>query len=181
VKVPSGAVLLALALPLAAAAPARTPTPKPPLDFSGTWELDERASLNVSPKMKGALLVVEQHGDRIRIAPGPQGPGKLNLAADEIVLDGRSYEKNVGGARGITSARWSADGQALELNITAEPTEKRGRAVQTVRWTLSRDRSTWVRETHTTYEGRQTTSRLVFRRQTKPPPAKKPSPPPAKK
>jgi len=154
-----------LALP-AAAAPGPTPTPKPPLDFSGTWLLDERASISVSPKMKGAVLIVEQKGDRIRISPGPQGPGKIYLVADELVVDGQSYEKNVGDAKGIATARWSADGKALELVVTSEPTDKRGRAVQTARWTLSADRSTWVRETRTAVDGKQSGTRLVFRRQT---------------
>ena len=174
------AVLLGWALS-AAAAPSPTPSPKPPLDFSGTWQLDERASLNVSPKMKGALLVVEQRGDRIRITPGPQGAGKIYIAADELVADGQPYEKSTGGAKGVVTARWSADGQALELNVSAEATDKHGRAVQTARWTLSRDGTTWVRETHAIAEGKESSSRLVFRRQAAQPPAKTPSPKPAPK
>ena len=173
------AAWLALALPMAAA-PSPTPSPKPPLDFSGTWNLDERASINVSAKMKGAVLIVDQRGDRIRISPGPQGPGKIYLAADELVVDGQAYEKSVGGAKGVATARWSADGQAMELTITAPATEGHSQAVQTARWSLSRDGSTWVRETRTVVDGKGTASRLVFRRQTAPP-AASPPPKPAKK
>jgi hypothetical protein len=173
------AVGLALALPMSGT-PSPTPSSKPPVDFSGTWQLDERASINVSPKMKGALLIVEQRGDRIRISPGPQGPGKIYLSADELVVDGQPYEKSVGGAKGIATARWSADGQAMELTITAPATENHSKAVQTSRWSLSGDGSTWVRETRTVVDGKGTASRLVFRRQA-PPPAASPSPKPAKK
>jgi hypothetical protein len=173
------AACLALALPLAAA-PSPTPSPKPPLDFSGTWELDERASLNVSAKMRGAVLIVEQHGDQIRISPGPQGPGKVNLSADALVVDGKPYEKSVGGAKGVATARWSADGQAMELSITGPATEEHSQAVQTARWSLSKDGSTWVRETRTVVDGKGSASRLVFRRRAAQP-AATPSPKPAKK
>jgi hypothetical protein len=173
------AAWLAMALPMAAA-PSPTPSPRPPLDFSGTWQLDERASLNVSTRMQGAVLIVDQRGDRIRISPGAQGPGKLNLSADELVVDGQPYEKNVGGAKGIATARWSDDGQAMELRITGSPAEGHTQAVQTARWTLSRDGTTWVRETQTVADGKGSSSRLVFRRQATPPSAT-PSPKPARK
>lgn len=173
----AAAAFLALTLSVAAVPAPTPPSPeKPPLDFSGTWELDERASLNISPRMSGAVLVVEQRGDHIRISPGAQGPGKLNLAADEVVADGQPYEKSVGGARGIATARWSPDGQALELTVTAGPTQGRGRALQTSRWTLSRDGSTWVRDTSTSADGKGSRSRLVFRRQSREAAGKTPTP-----
>ena len=149
----------------AVAAGAPMPAAKPPLDFSGTWKLDTKLSVNVSPNMKDAVLIVEQRGNRIRVFPAPQGPGKLNLAADEIVADGRAYEKAVGGGKGILTARWSADGRALEMVLTAGPAEKPPDAVQNSRWTLSADRSTWVRETRTTGQGRPRVTRLVFHRE----------------
>jgi hypothetical protein len=148
-----------------AAGAAPTPATKPPLDFSGTWKLDTKLSVNVSPNMKDAVLIVEQKGNRIRVFPAPQGPGKLNLAADEIVADGRAYEKAVGGGKGILTARWSADGRALEMVLTAGPAEKPPDAVQNSRWSLDADRSTWVRETRTTGQGRPRVTRLVFHRQ----------------
>ncbi len=164
----------------AAAAPAPTSVPnaRMPLDFSGTWRLDAKASVSVSPNMKDAVLIVEQKGDRIRVSPAPQGPGKLHLAADEIVADGRAYEKAVGGGKGILTARWSADGRALEMELTGGTPENPRKAVQTGRWTLSADRSTWVRETRTVGDGKVRQTRLVFHRET-PQPAK--TAPPKKK
>jgi hypothetical protein len=150
-----------------------------PLDFSGTWKLDEAASANVSPNMIGAILVVEQKGDHIRVTPAPQGAGKVRLAGDEIVVDGRPYEKSVGGAKGVLTARWSADGKALELELSGTAPEKGPKMIQTVSWSLSADGSTWLRETRTAGQGRVRVTRLVFRRQkpepsTKSPPAKPP-------
>ena len=157
---PAAALLVCAAL---GAAP--TPAAKPPLDFSGTWKLDTRLSVNISPNMKDAVLIVEQKRDRIRVSPAPQGPGKVNLAAEEIVADGRAYEKAVGGGKGILTARWSADGRALEMELTGGPPENPRQAVQTIRWTLSADRSRWVRETRTTGEGGPRVTRLVFHRE----------------
>ena len=168
----------AAALLACAAVAAPTPAAKPPLDFSGTWKLDTKMSVNVSPNMKDAVLIVEQKRDRIRVSPAPQGPGKLNLAAEEIVADGRAYEKAVGGGKGILTARWSADGQALEMELTGGPPENPRKAVQTIRWALSADRKTWVRETRTVDDGKARQTRLVFHREA-PKPAK--TPPPKKK
>ena len=168
----------AAALLACAAVAAPTPAAKPPLDFSGTWKLDARLSVNPSPNMKDAVLIVEQRGNRIRISPGPQPAGRHYLAADEIVADGQAYEKAMGKGKGILTARWSADGKALEMVLTAGPAEKAPEAVQNSRWTLSADRSTWVRETRTSSEGKERQSRLVFRRQA-PEPAK--AAPPKKK
>ena len=166
-----------LAHALAFAAPGASPTAGPKAsarpDFNGTWKIDEAASVNVSPNMKGAVLSVEQSGDRIRVTPLKQGPGNLRLAGDEIVADGRPYEKGVGGGRGVLTARWSADGKALELELTGTASESGRTALQRSRWWLSEDRATWTRETRTSGSGQTRTSRLVFRRQPKPPPPKK--------
>jgi hypothetical protein len=149
---------------------------KPPLDFSGTWKLDTSLSVNVSPNMKDAVLIVEQKGEHILVSPAAKEPGRL-LNAEEIVVDGRAYEKSVGKGKGIVTARWSADGKALELEVAVSSAEKPRDAVQRSRWTLSADRSTWVRETVTITEGKSRSNRLVFRRQapestTTPPPRK---------
>jgi hypothetical protein len=150
-------------------------------DFSGNWKLDEAASGNVTPNMKGAVLVVEQKGDHIRVAPGPQGAGKILLSGDEIIADGQPYEKGMGFGKAVVTARWSADRRTLEIESSGSDPEKGVKMVQTARWSLSADRSTWVRETKTTGGGKTRTNRLIFRRQNpessaKPTPAK-----PAKK
>ena len=177
----AAAALMALALaPAAAGQPAPAPTAAPKTvarpDFSGTWKLDEAASVNVSSNMKGAVLSVEQSGDKIRVTPLKQGPGNLRLSGDQIVADGRPYEKGVGGGKGVLTARWSADGKALELELTGTASESGRTALQTSRWSLSEDRATWTRETRTSGGGQSRTSRLVFRRQKPAAPALKKTP-----
>ena len=92
-----------------AATPKKPSTPaKPaaagaaPIDFSGIWELDNEASVNVNYHLDGAGLSVTQKGDHIWIQPIKQGKGS-GVMGEEIVADGRAYEKALG--RRIISAR----------------------------------------------------------------------------
>jgi len=152
----------------AGAAPRATPTPspKPPLDFSGTWELDEKASVNVSAQMKGAVLSVRQKGNRIWISPvkkeeGPRQP----ILAEEIVADGQPYEKALGPAgKGLVTAAWAPDGKSLRIEVQAGAAESRGSAVQRSVWKVSEDRTVWVRESTSFSSGRAARARLVFRK-----------------
>ncbi len=159
-----GAGLLIGAAPAAGPGPRRTPkrapTASPPLDFSGTWELDPKTSFNVSSRMERAVLEVSQKGDRIWISPGRK---KMAVLAEEIVVDGRQYEKTLGNKeRGLVAAAWAEDGKSLRLEITAGTPPKV--AVQRSIWKLSADGTVWVRETHTVENGRARHSRLVFRK-----------------
>jgi hypothetical protein len=155
-----GALLApALAIALAGAAPRKT-TPRSssaPLDFSGTWVLDPKASVNVSPRMRDGILKVTQTGDRIYISPGAP---KMQVMAEEIVADGKAYEKALGtGQKAIVRAGWAGDGESLRLEIVAG--DSRQRSV----WKLSTDRTVWVRDTSTLDHGSRRNSRLVFRKQ----------------
>jgi hypothetical protein len=157
----SAAVLSLLALALAgsaAAAPRRARPSAAPLDFSGTWVLDPKASVNVSSRMENAVLKVSQNGNRIFISPVGR---KMGVMAEEIVADGEGYEKSLGNGRtGIVRAAWSSDGRSLRLEIVAGDSQQRSV------WKLSADRSVWVRDTSTLEHGMRRNSRLVFRRQT---------------
>ena len=149
----------------AGAAPRKTPTPKPPVDFSGTWELDEKVSVNVSTQMKGAVLSVEQKGNRIWISPVQKKEGpRPEILAEEIVVDGRPYEKALGPAgTGFVTASWSPDGGSLRIEVEAGPPGNRS-AVQRSIWKVSEDRTVWVRESVSTSKGRTAHARLVFRK-----------------
>ena len=154
--------LAAAALTVTAAAALAAPrkaTPRArsaPLDFSGTWVLDPKASVNVSPRMRDGVLIVSQTGDRIFISPGSP---TMQVMAEEIVADGQPYEKALGtGQKAIVRAGWAADGESLRLEIAAG--DSRQRSI----WKLSRDRTVWVRDTSTLDHGARRNSRLVFRR-----------------
>jgi hypothetical protein len=163
----AAAALLALAVTAATPRkPARTATPRPPLDFSGTWVLDAAASQNVSAPMQGAVLLVQQRGNRIWISPveAENGP-RQRILSEEIVVDGRPYEKALGPAgKGLVTAGWARDGKSLWIEVTAGPPEDRDAAIQRSVWRLSTDRQVWVRESVSVSKGKSGRARLVFRR-----------------
>ena len=159
-----GAVFLAGAVLLLGAAPRATPRPRrptpargAPIDFSGTWQLDPKLSVNVHWRMENAVLSVSQRGNRISIAPADR---RLEIFSDEIVADGRQYQKALGsGAMGLVTARWAEDGKSLRVEVLAKD------AAQRSVWSLSSDRTVWVRETNILDHGKRRRTRLVFRRQ----------------
>ena len=158
--------LAALAL-LAAGPRARpTPEPKPPLDFSGTWTLDPKESMNVSSQMRGAVLSVRQAGNRIWISSVKADTGpRSRIFAEEIVVDARPYEKALGPAgKGLVTAGWAADGKSLWIEVAAVPTENPGESIQRSVWRLSEDRQVWVRESISVSKGHSGRARLVFRK-----------------
>jgi hypothetical protein len=163
------AALLLIALPLSAAPtakPTRKASPPPPLDFSGVWELDPKMSLNVSSLMEGAVLSVTQKGNRIWISP-VQAPGETREAilAEELVVDGRAYEKTLGPAgKGLVTADWAKDGKSLWIQVQAGPPEDPQAALQRSVWKLSEDRKVWVRESVSLSKGSAKGARLVFRK-----------------
>ena len=109
----AGALASQAAAPAGAPRASRTPrktsrSANPPLDFTGVWELDAKASQGVSQNMEGAILSVRQNGNRIWIEPIEQK--HPNLLSEEIVVDGRLYEKTVGRAqKGTLLAAWGKD------------------------------------------------------------------------
>lgn len=109
--------------------------------------------------MERAVLEVSQKGDRIWITPARK---KMSVLAEEIVADGRPYEKALGNEKGVVTAAWAQDGKSLRLEITAGVPPNV--AVQSSRWKLLSDGAIWVRETRTVENGRARQSRLVFRR-----------------
>jgi hypothetical protein len=163
-----GTVCLLIALGLLAAGPTARPTaePKPPLDFSGTWTLDPKASVNISSQMQGAVLSVRQKGDRIWITSVKADTGpRSGILAEEIVADTRPYEKDLGPAgKGLVTAGWARDGQSLWIEVAAGPPENPGEAIQRSVWRLSEDRQTWVRESVSVSKGHSGRARLIFRK-----------------
>ncbi len=176
------AAAVVLALLAAAALPAQTPAPtptakpkpktartpavksaKPPLDFSGIWEIDVKASHGVSPQMEGAVLSVRQNGDRIWIEPIEQKRPKL--LAEEIVVDGKLYEKAVGrGQKGSLQAQWGKDDQSLWLQATSGTEENPNAGVQRMVWRLRENGNVWTRQTWTAQKDGTKETFLVFRR-----------------
>jgi len=145
-----------------AAAPRATPR-KPPLDFTGVWVLDENASRNVSPPMRGSVLNVRQTGNEIWISP--MDPAKSHILSEAIVADGRTYEKTLGNSgKGYLTVDWGKDGKSLWLEMAAGPEDNPRQVVQRGKWELSEDRQTWLRQSVSIQNGKTKESTLVFRR-----------------
>jgi hypothetical protein len=156
------------ALALLAAGPKGRPTlePKPPLDFSGTWTLDPKASMNVSSQMRDAILSVRQTGNRIWISSvkAETGP-RSRILSEEIVADARPYEKALGPAgKGLVTAGWARDGKSLWIEVAAGPPENPGEAIQRSVWRISEDGQVWIRESISVSKGHSGRARLVFRK-----------------
>jgi hypothetical protein len=146
--------------------PARTP--KAPLDFSGVWVLDAASSRGESSAMKGAVLTVRQNGNRIWIEPSTGGKPSP-LMAEEIVVDGRPYEKGFGsGQKGTLTAAWGKDNQSLWLQIEAGTSEEPHTATQRMVWRLQDGGRIWTRQSWTVQKGGNKQSFLVFRKREAP-------------
>lgn len=172
----AAAVLLA-ASAAAAETAAPSPSPKPPvartpraakpkaapINFSGVWVLDPQESRGVSPSMEGAVLRVRQNGNRIWVEPIEQKEHKLN--SEEIIVDGRLYEKALGGAqRGTVEAAWGKDGTSLWIEAVVGTAENPRVASQRMIWRLREGGKVWTRQTRTLQADEAKDTFLVFRK-----------------
>ncbi len=161
------------AIPTAKPAPVQTPAAaasRAPLDFSGVWEIDAKESQGVSRNMENAVLSVHQNGNRIWIEPIEQR--KPYLSAEEIVVDGRTYEKALGaGRKGSVQAAWGKDEKSLWIQSTTGTDENPNAALQRTVWELRDGGRVWTRRTWTVQKNETRESFLVFRKRTGPPPA----------
>ncbi len=177
-----GALLLAAAAsasaqtapPSAPTAPPKKPVtapakpPRAPIDFSGTWELDAAQSDGISVNMEGAVISIRQNGDRIWIEPVDRS--RRYLSSEEIVVDGRLYEKAVGrGMKGTVQAQWAKDRKSLWIQTVTKNDEGAQVAYQRAQWML-KDPNTWTRRTWTVQKDQNRESFLVFHRQKSPAP-----------
>jgi len=169
---------LALAAAGRAAAQIAPPTPAPtaapkasssskaakaPLDFSGVWEIDFEKSKGVSKNMEKAVLSVRQNGDRIWIEPIEQT--RPYLSSEEIVVDGKLYEKSMGaGRKGSVQAQWGKDKKSLWIQATTGTEENPSAAIQRTVWRLGEGGKVWTRQTWTVQKGDTRESFLVFKK-----------------
>jgi hypothetical protein len=139
------------------------PAPKAPLNFSGVWELDPKASTGVVKAMEQAAIKIEQNGNRIWIGPlGSASTGKL--LADQIVVDGQLYEKKLGKDKGTVLAKWGNDNQSLWIEaVNSTPQDPRA-AVQRMVWRLQDFGNTWTRQSWTISGENVKQTFLVFRK-----------------
>jgi len=160
------AASVAALLLVAASAAAQT---KP--NFAGTWVLDASKSEGV---MQGVeeTMTVRQDGDKFTVESkmkSQRGERTMNI---DFAADGRegdyTFRMMQNEGKGKRTAKWSADGAALEISETADgvPTPDGGTASikNWRRWTLSADGKTLTaEETRTTPRGEQKSKRVYTR------------------
>jgi hypothetical protein len=156
------AASLAALFILAASAAAQT---KP--NFAGTWVLDPAKSEGV---MQGVeeTMTVKHDGDKIAIESKMKSPRGERMMNMDFTADGKEgpFTMRMGPneVTGKRTAKWSADGTAVEINETADvPTPDGGTAsVKSWRkWTLSADGKTLTaEESRTSPRGEQKAKRV---------------------
>ena len=136
-------------------------------DFAGTWVLDAAKSEGL-PQGVEETMTVKQEKDRFTVESkmkSPRGERTMNMdfAADgkESAFTMRMMQNELTGKR---TAKWSADGPALEMTETADvPTPDGGTASIKVwrKWALAADGKTLTaEETRTGPRGEQKTKRV---------------------
>jgi hypothetical protein len=143
--------------------PKAKPAAKPKLDFTGVWVLDTAASTNVSPQMRDSVLDVRQNGNRIWIEQIEVSDRQI--LSEQIVVDGKKYEKSLGaGQKGTLEAAWGNDGTSLWLQAIAGTEGDPSSAVQRMIWRLRDGGKTWTRQTMTIQPSGTRETMLVFRK-----------------
>ena len=143
----------------------------PPVDFSGVWDIDLTQSQGVSTSMKKAVLSVRQSGSRLWIEPIEQP--RPYLSAEEIVVDGKLYEKAIGrNEKGTVQAQWAKDRKSLWIQTVTTSPEGAEVAFQRSQWSLSDGGKVWTRHTWTVQKGNNRESLLVFKKRPGAAPAK---------
>ncbi|HLL76194.1 MAG TPA: hypothetical protein VK421_13150 [Pyrinomonadaceae bacterium] len=157
------AASVAALLLVAATAAAQT---KP--NFAGTWVLDASKSEGV-PQGVEETMAVTHDGDKFVVESkmkSPRGERTVNM---DFAADGKEGDFTLrmmqNEVKGKRTAKWSADGAALEITETADgvPTPDGGTAnIKNWRkWTLSSDGKTLTaEETRTTPRGEQKSKRV---------------------
>jgi predicted ribonuclease toxin of YeeF-YezG toxin-antitoxin module len=143
-KIAAGSIavaLVALSLVVAAAAAAKA-------DFSGKWVMDKAKSEGVPPTMEQTMTVT-QTGDKIELETKVVAPQGERVIKDSYTADGKEIEFTPQGPQGAMgkgkrTAKWSADGAALEVSETATLDGPNGpdEVSATRKWSLSADGKT---------------------------------------
>lgn len=166
-KIAAGSVavvaLVALSLVVATAAAAKP-------DFSGKWAMDKTKSEGVPPSVDQTMTVT-QTGDKIELETKINGPQGERIIKDSYTVDGKEVDFTPQGPQGAMgkgkrTAKWSADGAALEVSETATLDGPNGPddVSATRKWTLAADGKTMTIElTFNGEQGTQKTKRVFVK------------------
>lgn len=165
-KIAAGSVavvaLVALSLVVASAAAKA--------DFSGKWAMDKTKSEGVPPTIEQTMTIT-QTGDKIELETKITGPQGERTIKDSYTVDGKEADFTPQGPQGAMgkgkrTAKWSADGAALEVSETATLDGPNGpdEVSATRKWTLAADGKTMTIEiTFNGEQGTQKTKRVFVK------------------
>ena len=165
-KIAAGSVavlaLVALSLVVASAAAKA--------DFSGKWVLDKAKSEGLPPNIEQTMTIT-QTGDKIELENKITGPQGEFTVKDSYTADGKEADFTPQGPQGAMgkgkrTAKWSADGAALEVSETATIDGPNGpdEVSATRKWTLAADGKTMTIElTFNGEQGTQKTKRVFVK------------------
>jgi hypothetical protein len=165
-KIAAGSVaivaLVALSLVVASAAAKA--------DFSGKWALDKTKSEGLPPNIDQTMTVT-QTGDKIELETKITTPQGERVIKDSYTVDGKEVEFTPQGPQGAMgkgkrTAKWAADGAALEVSETATLDGPNGpdEVSATRKWTLAADGKTMTIElTFSGEQGMQKTKRVFVK------------------
>ena len=164
-KIAAGSIavsLVALSLVVASAAAKA--------DFSGKWVMDKTKSEGVPPTMEQTMTVT-QAGDKIELETKISGPQGERVIKDSYTVDGKETDFTPQGPQGAMgkgkrTAKWSADGAALEVSETATLNGPNGsdEVSATRKWWLGADGKTLTIElTFSGEQGMQKTKRVFVK------------------
>jgi hypothetical protein len=166
-KIASGSVasmaLVALSLVVAVAAAAKP-------DFSGKWVMDKTKSEGVPPNMEQSMTIT-QTGDKIELETKINGPQGERVIKDSYSVDGQEADFTPQGPQGAMgkgkrTAKWAADGTALEVTetVTLDGPGGPDDVTATRKWTLAADGKTMTIEiTFSGEQGTQKTKRIFVK------------------
>jgi hypothetical protein len=139
-------------------------------DFSGVWVMDRSKAEGIPPNMDQKMRV-RQDGDRLDLETDLIVNDEINTVHDGYDLNGKEVEftarlGNGQEARGKRVAKWSADGEGIEVNEEATFDTPDGKGAITMRrkWTLSADGKTLVIELNHTGPNGHVSSKRTFNR-----------------
>ncbi|MDX2044497.1 MAG: hypothetical protein SF097_25025 [Acidobacteriota bacterium] len=116
-------------------------------NFSGTWIMDKSKSEGLPPEME-QTMVVTQEGDKLTLETTLINGEQKQTIKDSYTLNGTAedFAPRVGGmtGKGKRTAKWSADGNGIEVSEDAKLETPDGEANTTMKrkWVLSADGKT---------------------------------------
>jgi len=166
-KIAAGSVavaLVALSLVVATAAAAKA-------DFSGKWVMDKTKSEGVPAGMEQTMTIT-QTGDKIELETKITAPQGERVIKDSYTADGKEVDFTPQGpqgpmGKGKRTAKWSADGAALEVSeaATLDGPDGSAEVSATRKWWLAADGKTLTIEMAFSGEQGVQKSKRVFVKQ----------------